>query len=258
MIKSAAKFLLCVSASVGMLSGAANAGQKIVGGEEASIGEFPFIVSLHGKRFGGHFCGGSLIRSNWILTAGHCVTGTTIDKVYINFHKQNDLSKAESFDVKRIIRHPQYNSSALDYDFALVELDGNSAMTPVSLNTTEINIPDREGDLNVTAAGWGVLKESGYQISNTLQKVEVPLITTKSCLQAYPNKITDRMICAGLTGGGKDSCQGDSGGPLVLRGADGDTLVGVVSWGIGCARPNKFGVYSKVNAVIDWIEQNTY
>jgi trypsin len=87
-----------------------------------------------------------------------------------------------------------------------------------------------------------------------LQKVEVPFVSKTACLKAYAD-VTDRMICAGLDTGGKDSCQGDSGGPLIARNGSDYTLVGVVSWGEGCARPNKYGVYSNVSAVTPWITQ---
>ena len=91
-----------------------------------------------------------------------------------------------------------------------------------------------------------------------LRKVDVPLVSSKRCEAAYPDQISDTMICAGLDKGGKDSCQGDSGGPLLVKLADGTrALAGVVSWGEGCARPQKFGVYSKVNAVTAWIASET-
>jgi trypsin len=90
-----------------------------------------------------------------------------------------------------------------------------------------------------------------------LQKVDVPLVSPAMCDKGYPGEITNTMICAGLEEGGKDSCQGDSGGPLVVTDNNNQkVLVGVVSWGYGCARPGQYGVYSKVNAAYDWIMSN--
>lgn len=220
--------------------------EKIVGGVEASVGEFPFIVSLQGS-YGGHFCGGSLIKKNWVLTAAHCIPGG-IQTVVIGLHDQTQTGSVEKLEVEQVIAHPDYNKKPQDYDFALVKLKSDSSYPPVALNTRKLS-----GKQDLVTAGWGYTMENG-DISNTLQKVTVPLVTAKACSAAYPGSITDRMICAGFEAGGKDSCQGDSGGPLLAGKGDKVTLAGVVSWGQGCARPKKYGVYSKVSAAITWIE----
>lgn len=229
---------------------------KIVGGQEASIGEFPFIVSLQSPSYG-HFCGGSLIKKNWVLTAAHCVKGGTIKNVVIGLHNQKDMTNAEVIAPKRIIAHPQYDANATDYDFALIQLSRDSYHEPIDLNTAEISIPDDGDPIMSTVAGWGTTSEGSYKLPNLLQKVDVPLVSQASCSKSYPNQITDRMICAGYAQGGKDSCQGDSGGPLVAKADDGHRyLIGVVSWGQGCARAGYPGIYSKVNFAVDWINKN--
>jgi trypsin len=226
---------------------------KIVGGVEATRGEFPFIVSLQ-QNFGGHFCGGSLISKNWVLTAAHCVD--SVDKVVIGLHQHNNTSGAEVIKPKQIIRHPQYSDQTSDYDYALIELSQDSKFQPVPINTTEIAIPTNGSQIMATVAGWGVTREDSYNLPAVLRKVDVPLVDSATCNADYKNTITDRMICAGYTQGGKDSCQGDSGGPLVATDKNNQRfLIGVVSWGEGCARANNPGVYSKVNAVTDWITQ---
>ncbi|MEK7720886.1 MAG: serine protease [Elusimicrobiota bacterium] len=217
---------------------------KIVGGLDAVHGEFPFIVSLQSP--GGHFCGGSLIRKNWVLTAGHCVRDGVKYVVITGLYDQKQQAGTESFPTTEVIHHP--NRVNRDYDFALLRLDGESKFSPVSLNRRELS-----GKADLVTAGWGDIAETGGAV-DLLQKVTVPLVSAERCSVAYPGQITDRMICAGFDEGGKDSCQGDSGGPLLLGSGAETTLVGVVSWGEGCARPNKYGVYAKVNSVLDWID----
>lgn len=231
---------------------------NIVGGVEAQKGELPFQASLQSAS-GSHFCGGSLIKRNWVLTAAHCVQRWNVNnKVILGLHDRSDKTGAEIFTAKRVIPHPQYNGSTLDYDYALLELSGDSALRTIELNNTEIQIPEQDSQdvINVWTSGWGATNEGSYSLPRILNKVEVPLVTTAACnaTTAYNGEVTERMICAGYKQGGKDSCQGDSGGPLYIARGNGDfSLVGVVSWGQGCARPNKYGVYAKVNSVTDWI-----
>lgn len=225
----------------------------IVGGSEAEKNEFPFIVSLQ-SRGGSHFCGGSLIKKNWVLTAGHCTSASDVPgRIMIGVHDQRDTGKAETFSAARVIRHPDYNRETIDYDFALIELRGESAFEPIELNTAELKSPGTD----LTVAGWGVLREGDWNTADRLQKVDVPYVSSAQCASAYPNQITDRMLCAGFDQGGKDSCQGDSGGPLIIKSGAKNVLAGVVSWGEGCARANKYGVYSKVKSVLEWINETT-
>lgn len=229
---------------------------QIVGGKDAIYRELPFIVSLHDKH-DGHFCGGSLIKKNWILTAAHCADDTSIDSVYIGLHEQADTKNVERFSPKKVIVHPKYNLRTMEYDFALIQIAEESTFEPISLNTKKIEIPDSDDEqIMMTVAGWGILDENSYEISNILQKVTVPLVSHEVCNIAYEDVITENMICAGYMGGGKDSCQSDSGGPLVGKDSNGQNiLVGVVSWGEGCGRRGFPGVYGDVTSIADWIKQ---
>ncbi len=235
---------------------------KIVGGDAALQGEFPYIVSLRAKNFG-HFCGGSLIASNWVLTAAHCVKGGSIDEIWIGVLDQKNEAGVEKMKAIKIIAHENYNTTTMDSDFALIQLSQNSSYKPVTLNETEIVISDDAAATQIMAitAGWGTLTESSQTLPNLLQKVSVPLVSASACndKDAYSGGITDTMLCAGYKNGGKDSCQGDSGGPLVVTSANGEhVLAGVVSWGEGCARANKYGVYSKVSSAITWLKSNMH
>ena len=224
----------------------------IVGGENAAKGEFPFIVSMQDSS-NSHFCGGSLIKKNWVLTAAHCVTEGSPDHIVIGLlDRTQPDSFTETFQIKQTIVHPSNNSSTMDFDFALIQLSGDSKFDPVALNTEEIR-----GATDLVTAGWGTEQEGDYSLPNLLQKVTVPFVDAATCAKAYPGEgqMTNTMICAGLDQGGKDSCQGDSGGPL-LAGAGADRkLVGVVSWGEGCARAGKYGVYGKVSTAVEWVNK---
>ncbi|OGS12275.1 MAG: hypothetical protein A2234_08420 [Elusimicrobia bacterium RIFOXYA2_FULL_58_8] len=220
--------------------------KRIVGGVEAVRGEFPFIVSLQSNSYG-HFCGGSLIKKNWVLTAAHCVEGGYLNSIVIGLHKLSLMEGTEKFTALQVVKNPNWNRNNMDYDFALIQLDAASKFPPVSLNSKELT-----GKTDFVTTGWGTTSEGG-EISDTLLKVAVPMVLNKVCEAAYPGQLTDRMLCAGYEAGGKDSCQGDSGGPLVMGSGSSRYLAGVVSWGEGCAQPKKYGVYSKVSAVLAWI-----
>lgn len=220
--------------------------EKIVGGVEATKGEFPFIVSLRSS-WGSHFCGGSLIKKNWVLTAAHCVDGGYLKGISIGLHNQYDTAGVEKFTALQVIKHPEWNSNTMMGDFALVQLSGDSSFEPIQLNTVEFS-----GNVDFVTAGWGTTSEGG-SLAKNLMKVTVPFINHDSCNTSYPGEVTDSMVCAGFPQGGKDSCQGDSGGPLMVGNGSSRKLAGVVSWGYGCARPNQPGVYAKVSYAIDWI-----
>ena len=221
--------------------------EKIVGGVQATKGEFPFIVSLKSS-YGSHFCGGSLIKKNWVLTAAHCVEGGYLKGVTIGLHNQADTVGVEKFTVLEIIKNPGWDTNTMDNDFALVKLSGDSKFAPIALNAKEIT-----SKVDFVTAGWGTTSEGGG-VSKILMKVTVPFVDNAVCSAAYDG-VTDSMICAGYKEGGKDSCQGDSGGPLIVGTGSNMALAGVVSWGEGCARPNKYGVYAKVNGALDWINK---
>ncbi len=174
--------------------------------------------------------------------------GGYLKSVIIGLHTQGVTTGTEKFTVLQIVKHPDWDTDTMNSDYALVKLSGDSKFAPITVNDKELS-----GKVDFVTAGWGATSEGSGSISKNLLKVTIPMVSKEDCGAAYPGAINDSMICAGYPEGGKDSCQGDSGGPLVTGAGAGRTLVGVVSWGEGCARPNKYGVYSKASAATTWI-----
>ncbi|XP_054719963.1 transmembrane protease serine 3-like [Uloborus diversus] len=242
---------------------------RIVGGEEAFDGEFPFLVSIRlgGSIFGQHHCGGVIVRKLWILTAAHCVTSHAA-KSFVVRVGEFDLTRAEGnhtesdHPVEKIILHPDlYKPRRYNNDVALLRLSKpihyDDYSWPACLPQFGEDFTGWQG----TTVGWGFTDENGGRRSPTLQKVQVPLLNRTQCQDLYNEakknvRFEKGQICAGYREGKKDSCQGDSGGPLVIRREGRFTVVGVVSAGIGCARPLLPGVYSHVPSHMQWI-QNT-
>ncbi|XP_017722311.1 PREDICTED: trypsin-2 isoform X1 [Rhinopithecus bieti] len=217
---------------------------KIVGGYTCEENSVPYQVSLNS---GYHFCGGSLINEQWVVSAAHCYK--TRIQVRLGEHNIEVLEGTEQFiNAAKIIRHPNYNRITLDNDILLIKLSSpaviNARVSTISLPTA----PPAAGT-ECLISGWGNTLSSGADYPDELQCLDAPVLTQAECEASYPGKITSNMFCVGFLEGGKDSCQGDSGGPVVSNGQ----LQGIVSWGYGCAQKNRPGVYTKVYNYVDWI-----
>jgi secreted trypsin-like serine protease len=152
-----------------------------------------------------------------------------------------------------VVVHEAYDRTSQRNDIALIKLKSPTAGRIILIAAKSLVVPINQ-PLEVT--GWGATTEGG-DVSSTLLKATVPLADIAACNApgAYNGSIKEGMMCAGYREGGTDSCQGDSGGPLVWRTADGPLLVGVVSWGDGCARKLKYGIYTRVSTFRDWIDR---
>jgi hypothetical protein len=220
---------------------------RIVGGGVASPTENPFQVALlmasQPNNARAQFCGGTLVRPNMVVTAAHCSDFVTAGQVQVLTGTRRLDGTGDRRDVARITIHPGWNSGTFDNDAAVWELTSDAAGIPLATLATE----DGPVDADLLVTGWGRLAEGGSSPID-LHSVTVPLVDTADCNDAdsYNGQILPSMICAGLDAGGEDSCQGDSGGPLT-RGPDNGILTGIVSWGIGCARPNLYGIYTHVS-----------
>ncbi|XP_037951982.1 vitellin-degrading protease-like [Teleopsis dalmanni] len=222
---------------------------RIVGGEDTTINSHPWQVSI--RLFDSHSCGGSIINERTIVTAAHC-GGYPAGWYKIQYGVTTIGGTTNIASVKSFIRHPQYDSSVMDYDVAVIILDEPISFEDIVQPIKLADSRPADGDTAV-CTGWGALREGGSS-PMALQAVKVEIVNIDDCKKNYSEgyAISDRMICAGVKEGGKDACSGDSGGPLVT----GNVLSGIVSWGVGCARPNYPGVYTNVANLKSWIEEN--
>nr|BAL43193.1 fibrinolytic enzyme [Enchytraeus japonensis] len=233
--------------------------KMIVGGIEAREHEFPWQASIRRKSSDSHFCGGFIINDRWVMTAAHCMAGETpnIVSVVVGDHTRNAANAARlHLDVESIHSNPAYNPIRLTNDISLIKV---TQSIPFSADIQPVCAPDRSNDYHYyksVCSGWGTIQSGGVCCPQTLRYVSLNITTNEFCDAEYPrDDITADMICASDNGGGneRDSCQGDSGGPLAVKEADGTfTVVGIVSWGIGCASGYP-GVYSRITYQHDWV-----
>uniref|UniRef100_A0A8D0XBY2 Plasminogen n=1 Tax=Sus scrofa TaxID=9823 RepID=A0A8D0XBY2_PIG len=226
---------------------------RVVGGCVSIPHSWPWQISLR-RRYGGHFCGGTLISPEWVLTAKHCLEKSSSPssyKVILGAHEEHHLGEGvQEIDVSKLFKEP---SGA---DIALLKLSSPAVITdqviPACLPTPNYVVADRTA---CYITGWGETK--GTYGAGLLKEARLPVIENKVCnrYEYLDGKVSPNELCAGHLAGGIDSCQGDSGGPLVCFEKDKYILQGVTSWGLGCALPNKPGVYVRVSRFVTWIEE---
>nr|XP_054774347.1 trypsin-2-like [Lytechinus pictus] len=233
----------------------------IVGGDAATPGAWPWQVGIQKNYLigggGYHMCGGTLINDQWIVSAAHCFYRWKRLSDYtmtLGSHDRDAIDETQvNAQLGGIFVHENYDTRNLDNDIALLKLESPVTFTDY-ISEACVAQTDYEAETMCVVTGWGDQETAIDQTE--LQEVYVPIIDNAVCNRAswYNGEVTDNMICAGYSTGGKDSCQGDSGGPFMCRNSAGAwELTGVVSWGYGCADPLNPGVYARVTRYNDWI-----
>ncbi|XP_021250640.1 coagulation factor IX-like [Numida meleagris] len=231
---------------------------RITGGTLCHRGQCPWQVLIRDSRDIG-FCGGSLINSRWVITAAHCLDLVSPHHVTIgDFDKYQRELKEQKIGVERSWTHPHYDSNNYNGDIALLYLSSevifNEYAIPICLPSPNLAaLLAEEGQVGMVS-GWGATHSRGSTL-RFLMRVRLPIVSMDMCQQSTKRLITDNMFCAGYGTEAADACKGDSGGPFAASYQNTWFLLGIVSWGDGCAERGKYGVYTRVSNYIPWIKE---
>ena len=253
--------IAAVLAVLGALTMSSSPAAAIVGGSDAQLGQFPYLVSLeyNGPAGWHHLCGGVILDATTILTAAHCVHGRSdVVRFRIRYGSVKHAEGGTTAGVSEIREDQSYDYQTIANDLAILKaakpliLDGTEA-TPIALPEAG---SDPVGGTSVQAAGWGKTVYQASSLPRSQQQITLPVVDRAACTAAYSavNTITATMMCAGTTGQG--TCQGDSGGPLVEQQSGTPVVVGITSWAVGCAWKNYPSVFASVATLRGWIDTN--
>ncbi|XP_048360717.1 urokinase-type plasminogen activator [Sphaerodactylus townsendi] len=247
---------------------------KIVGGSKAEIESQPWIATIFQYMKRGavnmFLCGATLIDPCWVATAAHCFKGKNLDPsqftvVLGKTSLTSDEANEQRFTVERIVLHEEFSDESrnFNHDIALMKIRSSSGQcAEVSNSVATVCLPPENLVLNdnfrCEVSGYGKANSSDILYARILKSTNVNLISQSLCRDEYyhDRDLNDNMFCAGDPRWKTDACQGDSGGPLVCEHNGRMVLYGIVSWGDGCAKERKPGVYTRVNKYLPWIESH--
>lgn len=219
----------------------------------ADIEEHPYHVSI--RKFGRHACSGALVHESWILTAASCLQGATASALTVRVRSASLLSGGDSLEVNDIVVHEKFDKYLHHHDIALVKLrvpaEFGEKLLPIGLPERENYIPDDGTTCFVT--GW---KHSLVgTVSPWLTVTAAPIVSLDTCTRRMPGykPVSARMVCAGGMSRGTETCQGDPGAPLM----EGQTLIGLLSYGLGCKTTIHPGVYTRISSYLAWISASS-
>lgn len=236
---------------------------RIVGGAYTDIERWPWAVVIGQPQRDGtfqNFCGGTLIGWDTVLTAAHCFNDA--NEAYVRVGDTNLTSsrdgQGEDIRVSDIIKHPEWDSSTFMNDVCILKLENAATYASnvrLACLPSDTDLEAMVGSTLPWIVGWGATK-SGSDVSKRIKEAQVPLVDQSTCQRKYSGdaSIGDGQLCAG--DGVRDTCQGDSGGPMLATDNSGAwTVIGITSFGAGCASKQP-GVYTRVDAYLDWIQDN--
>ncbi|KAJ3656394.1 hypothetical protein Zmor_015476 [Zophobas morio] len=229
---------------------------RIIGGEIANAGQFPFIAAIYkNTNDGTYFCGGSLISDQWILTAGQCVENGILFSIRLgitNLNSNDESSLRLATDY--YVLHPDYNPDTLENDVGLIKLRMPITYSDYVKPVDYLPVVDLQAQSGAVALGWGQNNDETAGLVDDLHWVALVVLSNAECKLVYGNQITDNMAC-GEGNYNQGTCQGDSGGPLVQDSGRGiRTQVGIASFisGNGCESTDPSG-FTKIYPYTSWI-----
>ncbi|XP_043824455.1 transmembrane protease serine 12-like [Dromiciops gliroides] len=240
---------------------------RIIGGHKAQSGSWPWIVSLQvmvSANQSTHFCGGSLIKKKWVITAAHCLENDRDPQVWRAVVGVNDLFQSpktsKKIEIDTIIMHPHFIPEEYVNDIALFHLKSavnyNNYIQPICLPSFDF-LPNLTRRTRCFISGWGQTREKG-DYSPILQEAEVHYIPRNACNseEGYDEFVPYTSFCAGEEDGTVDTCLGDSGGPLMCYIPESKRyfLMGITSFGSGCGEKHFPGVYTRVQFYRTWVD----
>uniref|UniRef100_A0A8D0B6I4 coagulation factor Xa n=1 Tax=Salvator merianae TaxID=96440 RepID=A0A8D0B6I4_SALMN len=231
---------------------------RIVGGQDCELGECPWQALLV-KEEGDGFCGGTILNKWYVLTAAHCISEGTVFQVLVGeVNLTTETRPRTLYTVERIYRHQKFQATTYDFDIALIKLKDpirfSENVIPACLPTADFANQVLMRQQTGRVSGFGRTHEKG-RTSSTLKVVDLPYVDRHTCKLSSTVAITENMFCAGYSTITQDACQGDSGGPHVTEYKGTYFVTGVISWGEGCARDEKYGIYTKVSKFLMWLKR---